>query len=1037
MTLLNQFLPEFANHYLLDENTLVPKLVSGLKVQASERAAAKDLARQVTEAIRAQKPHSMDINQLLSAYQLTSEEGVALMCVAEALLRIPDVNTRNALIRDKMSRTHWEADGNPNPFQNFSTWALNLTGNVLNLRSTESGWGIFGQIIARLGQPVIRRALEQAMRIMGDQFVLGETIEKAIARRKSHPYPHVTASYDMLGEGARTMADAARYFAAYETAIHTVGKEKIGDSISIKLSALHPRYEWRKPDRIKNELYPSVLKLCQIAKTYDLMVTIDAEEMDRLTPSLELFEMLARAQELAGWNGLGLAVQAYGRRCLPVLDFLIALATDTKRRFPVRLVKGAYWDTEIKRAQVEGHEDYPVFTRKMNTDVSYFVAADKMLAAPTAIYPQFATHNAFTAAGIIQLAKRHGTPTVDQFEFQRLHGMGENLYENLSRVLGRPISYRIYAPVGPHHDLLAYLVRRLLENGANSSFVYQIADKETPLEKLLVPPVQQSEATANKHHPSIPFPPDIYGTERKNSFGPLLPEPIAREKLIAKMEKFLTKPYAAAPIINGKELSGTPKNKFDPSDPNRLIGTSIDCTAEDAARALEIAHQSYSDWDELGGAARAKILMRAADLFEEHIAQLVALIVREGGRTLISAINDFREAVDFLRYYGAQAEREFEIGKRLPGPTGEQNELWLRGRGVFVCIAPWNFPLAIFTGQVSAALAAGNAAIAKPAGQTPLVAHYAVKLLHQAGVPANVLHFTPGSGSALGKVFVESKYTGGIAFTGSTATANTIHRGLAARGAPIVPLIAETGGQNCMIVDSTALLEQACDDILTSAFDSAGQRCSALRVAYIQDDIADRLIEMLKGAAAEWQLGDPMNTATDVGPVIDTAARDGLLKHAARMQAEATIHFTAKLPDSPGSFFAPRIVELKNITQLTDEVFGPVLHIIRYKEKDFNVILGAINSTGFGLTVGVHSRLDHIHELVRKKIRAGNLYVNRTMIGAVVGVQPFGGEGLSGTGPKAGGPHYLHRFATERTVSINTTAAGGNASLLAMAGDDK
>ncbi|HCM83898.1 MAG TPA: bifunctional proline dehydrogenase/L-glutamate gamma-semialdehyde dehydrogenase PutA, partial [Rhodospirillaceae bacterium] len=752
-SLISQFLPVLSERYLVDENILVPELLARCDTLQPHQAAAERLATQIVEGIRAQKPRSMDINQLLVAYQLTSEEGIALMCVAEALLRIPDTQTRNALIRDKMSVTEWEASSAANPFQNFSTWALNLTGNVLHLQNKDSGWGVFGKLIARLGQPVIRTALEQAMRLMGNQFVLGETIDEAIANRRKHPYPHATASYDMLGEGARTINDAARYFQAYETAIHAVGKAKMGDSISIKLSALHPRYEWRKPDRIRHELFHSVFKLCAIAKAYDLMVTIDAEEMDRLVPSLELFEMLARTPELSGWNGLGLAVQAYGKRCTQALEFVIALARDTRRIIPTRLVKGAYWDSEIKRAQVEGHENYPVFTRKSTTDVSYLAGAQLMLSAPDAIYPQFATHNAMTAAMIMQIVGDK------KYEFQRLHGMGDNLYESLSAVLGRPVPYRIYAPVGPHHDLLAYLVRRLLENGANSSFVYQIADKNIPVKKMLDNPVQFTANLSDKLHPKISLPPDIFGAERKNSFGPLLPEPMMRDKLIKDIQKFLLQPYEAAPIIDGKSLTGVRQTKYDPSDNRRALGTSIDCTTDDVARAMEVAHHTQHEWDKMGGAARGKILARAADLFEFHMPQLVALIVREGGRTLQSAINDFREAVDFLRYYGAQAAREFETPVRLPGPTGEQNELWLRGRGVFVCIAPWNFPLAIFTGQATAALAAGNSVIAKPAGQTPMVAHYAVKLLHQAGVPTGVLHFTPGSGSALGKVFVESKYT--------------------------------------------------------------------------------------------------------------------------------------------------------------------------------------------------------------------------------------------------------------------------------------
>jgi len=1030
--LLAEFLPVLADHYLLDENILVPRLLGRLAGTASNQFAA-NITRQVVEKIRAKKAKPLDISQLLTTFQLTSEEGVAIMCVAEALLRIPDDHTRDALIRDKISAAAWQAYGGvENLFQHFSAWALNLTGQVLHLQEPDSGWGLIGRVVTRLGEPVIRAALEQAMRVMGGQFVLGETIEQALKNAAAGEARGVRYSYDMLGEGARTAEDAVHYFYAYSHAIEAAGAANTTAGISIKLSALHPRYEWRKSDRMRTELFPVLLKLCAAAKRHNLLLIVDAEEMDRLLPSLELFEMLAAAPELAGWNGLGLAVQAYGKRTLPTLEYITALARRTGRRIPVRLVKGAYWDSEIKRAQVDGYENYPVFTRKPSTDVSYLACAQVMLGAPDAIFAQFATHNALTAATLIEMAGGR------EFTFQRLHGMGEDLYETLAEVLGRPVSYCIYAPVGPHQDLLAYLVRRLLENGANSSFVHQISDVHVPVEKLLEDPMKYVATLPEKRHPKIPLPRNLYGTERENSCAPLLPEPRAREKLLDNIAQFLSGSYAAAPIIDGKELFGAAQSSLDPSDHRRTLGTHIDCAPEDAARAMTIAYHTQPDWDNLGGAARAEILQRAADIFEQHMAPLVALIVREGGRTLQSAINDFREAADFLRYYGSEAARHFSAPLCMPGPTGERNELWLRGRGVFICIAPWNFPLAIFTGQVAAALAAGNSVIAKPAGQTPMTAHYAIRLLHRAGVPESVLHFTPGPGGALGKLFMESKLTAGIAFTGSTETGQKIYQGLAARGMPIVPFIAETGGQNCMIVDSTALLEQACDDMLASAFDSAGQRCSALRVAFVQEDIADKLISLLRGAAAEWQIGDPLDTTTDIGPVIDRAAQESLLAYTARMEREAKILFTAPLPPAAvhGTFFAPRIIELHDIAQLTGEVFGPVLHVIRYAAKNLDKVFDAINATGFGLTAGVHSRLDALHERVRQKICAGNLYLNRTMIGAVVGVQPFGGEGLSGTGPKAGGPHYLPRFATERTVSINTAAAGGNASLLAMTGEE-
>ncbi len=799
-------------------------------------------------------------------------------------------------------------------------------------------------------------------------------------------------------------------------------------SVSIKLSALHPRYELAQHRRLQAELLPRLLELLADARAGRITVTIDAEEADRLEPSLDLFEHLAAAPALGGWDGLGLAVQAYQKRAIHVIAWLEDLARRHRRRIPVRLVKGAYWDTEIKRAQEQGFDDYPVFTRKLATDVSYLACARRLLGGGDAFYPQFATHNAQTLAGIIELAGDRRA-----FEFQRLHGMGEALYADLKAGADLDIACRVYAPVGSHQDLLPYLVRRLLENGANTSFVNRILDPAIPIDSLVGDPALQLARIEPKANPKIPLPPALHGSRRRNSRGTDLADPKELERLAARIEAEFTPGLIAAPgVVAGSQ---EPKPAYDPADRLRAIGRVVEADPAAVAQAVSLAGRAFPAWDRTPVEARAACLERAADLYEANAPELFAWCVREAGKTLVDAVAEIREAVDFLRYYAAEA-RAAVPARELSGPTGESNQIALHGRGVFAAISPWNFPLAIFTGQIAAALAVGNAVIAKPAPQTPLIAARAVALLHQAGVPEDVLIPLPG-GPGVGACLVESPEIAGVAFTGSTQTAWRINRTLAAKDGPIAALIAETGGQNAMLVDSSALSEQVVADVLLSAFRSAGQRCSALRVLYLQDAIADRVLEMLAGAMLELRIGDPGQLATDIGPVIDEAAHERLTRHAERMRRQGRL--IQRVPLDPalaaGCFFAPHAFEIDSIEQLESEVFGPILHVVRFAGSRLDQVVDAINATGYGLTLGVHSRIDQTIDRVLERARAGNIYVNRNIIGAVVGVQPFGGEGLSGTGPKAGGPHYLPRFATERTLSINTAAVGGNASLLSLDDD--
>jgi RHH-type proline utilization regulon transcriptional repressor/proline dehydrogenase/delta 1-pyrroline-5-carboxylate dehydrogenase len=869
------------------------------------------------------------------------------------------------------------------------------------------------------------------MRLMAEQFVMGRDIDDALRRSLEGDHRADRHSYDMLGEAAFTAADADRYFIAYERAIdaiaaharaHDAGKDVFArPGISIKLSALHPRYEFAQRERVMAQLAPRVQALAERARRGDIGVTLDAEEADRLELSLDIFEKVFASPALAGWEGFGLAVQAYQKRAPFVIDWLAALARGAKRRIMIRLVKGAYWDTEVKRAQMQGLTGYPVFTRKANTDVSYLACGAKILAAPDAFYGQFATHNAHTVASLLERASPGRA-----FEFQRLHGMGEDLYDEVT-ALGH--ACRVYAPVGTHEDLLPYLVRRLLENGANTSFVNRIADPAIPVESVVTDPVALAASHEHAANAKIPLPRALYG-DRVNSEGFVFADESVSAPLLQELRPLLAKSdWKAAPLIaGGGGTQGAPRQVRDPST-GRALGEVHEGGAESARQALDAASAARVP----PAHERAAILERAADLIEASRTELLALLAREAGKTLPDGLGEVREAADFCRYYALLARRHFAQPEDLAGPTGESNRLELTGRGPFVAISPWNFPLAIFVGQVAAAFAAGNAVVAKPAEQTPLVAHRAVQLLREAGVPPDVLSFVPGRGETVGAALVADRRTAGVVFTGSTATAQAINRTLAARDGPLVPFIAETGGLNAMLVDSSALPEQVVADVLASAFNSAGQRCSALRILCVQNEIAPRVIGLLAGAMKELTVGDPARLDSDVGPVIDAEALAMLEAHAAKMDREAKLIARVDLPAQleGGSFFAPRAYEIASLAAIDHEVFGPILHVVRFDAADLGKVLEGINAKGYGLTMGVHSRIEQTIEFVRLRARAGNLYVNRNMIGATVGVQPFGGEGLSGTGPKAGGPHYLFAFARERTFTVNTAAAGGNASLIA------
>ncbi len=1021
-----------------DEKAVLATLLATSSLSAERRERLREQAIDMVQRCRRKSHKAGTLDAFLQEFGLSNNEGIALMCLAEALLRVPDEDTADRLIAEKIQSGDWGAHKGKSwsRFVNASVWGLMLTGRVVRLDDdiTEQTSSWMRRLINSLGEPVVRQAVLQAMRIMGSQYVLGRTIQEGLEKGRANNRAGTRFSFDMLGEGARTATDAQRYFDAYAKAIESIsatvqgGSVEAANGISLKLSALHPRYEFKQKRRVMAELLPRVKALALMAKRGGIGFSIDAEECDRLDLSLDLFEALARDAELAGWDGLGFVLQSYHKRAYLVADWLAALARDTGRRFMVRLVKGAYWDGEIKHAQEQGLADYPVFTRKSHTDVSYQVCAERLLAAQDVIYCQFATHNAYTVALVMEL-----TDGSQSFEFQRLHGMGHLLYDEvLDKCPG--VAVRVYAPVGNHKDLLPYLVRRLLENGANSSFVNRFLDARVPAQDLLRDPVDEALSQPGGRHPGIPVPRQLYcdaAVPWLNARGIDLADPLEVAELLAGLAASAKTVARAAPIVGGDWLQGEAKAVTSPADFDTVVGQVVEADPQSIERALALATAAQPVWDAAGAEARAGCLERLAELLEQHCEPLMGLIINEAGRTVDDALSEVREAVDFCRYYARQGLAGFAAPQPLPGPTGEVNELSLHGRGVFLCISPWNFPLAIFTGQVVAALMAGNSVIAKPAEQTPLVAARTVSLMLEAGVPPDVIHLLPGDGAAVGGALVRDRRIAGVAFTGSTATARLINRQLAERDGPIVPLIAETGGLNVMIVDATALPEQVVDDVITSAFQSAGQRCSALRVMYLQEDIADSVIAMLSGAMAELVLGNPAALATDIGPVIDLEARQMLERHAQRMRMEGTLLASCELSleHAKGYFFAPRVYEIRRLSQLPEEVFGPVLHIIRYAVPDLPQVLADINASGYGLTLGIHSRINGFVEDVFEATRVGNTYINRNMVGAVVGVNPFGGQGLSGTGPKAGGPHYLTRFAVEKTRTDNVVAKGGNTQL--------
>ncbi len=1041
-----------SDHYLVDESAYVSELVGLLNAEEKDAKRIGDKTAELVREIRTMDTAVDSIDELLQQYSLDTQEGVLLMCLAEALLRIPDKETADALIEDKLGVADWKSHLGQSEswFVNASTWGLLMTGNVIKM-DLPKGDGkpatFINRMVNRLGEPVIRRAMYQAMKVMGKQFVLGRDIKEALKRSQPLFDKGYTYSYDMLGEAACTRDDAKGYFDDYARAIRTVGetsrKLKEGTpspSVSIKLSALHPRYEFGRREQVLEELVASVRELAGIARELNVAITIDAEEVDRLEISLEVFRAVYESDTCRGWGKFGLVVQAYSTRALPTLQYLNRIADLQGDEIPLRLVKGAYWDSEIKESQELGVEGYPVFTRKASTDVSYLVCVRFLLSENTRgrIYPQFATHHAHTISTILDVANAGETR---QFEFQRLHGMGEALYEAALKRAPKGTWCRIYAPVGAHKDLLPYLVRRLLENGANSSFVHQLVDPRVPVESLCTHPVVTLNQYKTYHNPRIALPPNIYGADRLNSRGINLNINSQYQPLIDEMATHMDTTYDVRPqLAFDVEVNAERRQAVTcPFDRRDTLGHVQWTSAEEASKAIDAAWAAFPRWEQTPVEERAAILERFGDLMETHTAELMTLCSREGGKLLTDGIAEIREAVDFCRYYANRARADFAEPTELQGPTGEHNQIMLGGKGVFACISPWNFPVAIFCGQMVAAAVTGNTVVAKPAEQTSLVAHRVVELLREAGMPHDVVQLLPGDGPTVGSVLSSDPRITGVCFTGSTQTAQIINRSLAAReNAPLPTLIAETGGLNAMIVDSTALPEQVVNDVVQSAFQSAGQRCSALRVLYVQEDVAERVIGLLKGAMDELKIGDPRDLGTDVGPVIDEEARAGLLKHIEEYRSQGRVIAEAavdKTITEHGTFVAPVALRIDGIDSLESEQFGPVLHIATWKGGEVDKVIDTINGLGYGLTFGVHSRNESFANAVAQKIRVGNVYVNRNIIGAVVGVQPFGGQGFSGTGPKAGGPHYLHRFATEKTRTVNTTALGGNASLLAM-GDE-
>lgn len=996
-------LKNISNHALDAETPAVEALIAQLAPVVAMDMPVRHRAAALIANQRKVGPGGT-VEAFLQSYGLSTKEGIALLCLAEALLRIPDSTTADQLIEDTFSSGNWKQHlgGSDSTLVNASTWGLMLTGSVIKMGEGESPASWFGALIKKSGEPVIRNALRAGMKFLGSQFVMGENMDDAIRNARSEEKKGYTMSYDILGEGARTEKQAQGYIKAYLKAMDQIAAGRKGPlfekpGISVKLSALHPRYTASNEKRVFEELLPRVKNILRAAMKADIAVSFDAEEAYRLDLSLKLYENILRDPEFANFHGIGWVMQAYQKRAIHVATALTELAVSLGRKLPVRLVKGAYWDSEIKYGQIMGLPGYPVFSRKIYTDVSYLACAQQLLSAGDAIYPQFATHNALTAATIIELAKSHKRQPHD-FEFQRLHGMGETLHDQLIGTY----RCRIYAPVGEHKDLLAYLIRRLLENGANTSFVHLLLDQSTPIESLTESPIAQAVAARAQPNEEIPMPKDMYGAQRKNSDG----VEFGYDELRAAHLGAVKASYADYPAA--------PK----------------ETTAQEANVKMLAARNAWRDWQAEPTAIRASMLRKAADIMEARMPELCALCIQEAKKTHGDAVAEVREAVDFLRYYADEAERVM-APMLLPGPTGERNELSLHGRGVFVCISPWNFPLAIFTGQVAAALVTGNCVVAKPAEQTPRIAAAAVRILHEAGIPDHVLQLACGLGETVGAALVAHRDVAGVCFTGSTQVAKILQRTLAEKDGPIVPLIAETGGQNAMVVDSSALLEQAVDDIVASAFGSAGQRCSALRALFVQKEVADDLWELLSGAMNELKVGDPKELSTDVPAVIDKDAQEGLLAHIAAMKTTASRwHAAPPAANNDDTYVTPHMFQLSELRQLTKEQFGPILHVFSYKAEELAAIIEQIHATGYGLTFGLHTRLRSTMDEVLNAVHVGNRYVNRSMIGAVVGVQPFGGEGLSGTGPKAGGPFYLPRFCAERTTTINTAAIGGNVELL-------
>lgn len=1043
---------EFGPYHLVDEARLVSGLIERAVYTEAEHRRIAEVARQLIHAARSSRHEYAGVDAFMREYDLSSEEGVILMCLAESLLRVPDSDTADQLIAEKIGQGEWDRHlgQSDSLFVNASTWGLLLTGRLVKLGAPGKVGALetLKRLVVRSGEPVIRQAMRQAVRLLGDQFVFGRTIQDALVRAESYEERGYLFSYDMLGEAARTHADADRYANRYMDALMAIARSagpqvtKHPDALmrrpglSIKLSALHPRFEAGKEFRLSTELMPTLTMLLQAACAQGIPVTIDAEEQDRMDLQAAVFAHAYLNPALNNWHGLGIAVQAYSKRAIPMLRWLRRLAERKGKRIPVRLVKGAYWDSEIKWAQERGLESYPVFTRKLHTDVSYLACVRLLQSDRKAFFPQYATHNAYTLAAAYVTAGNHPC------EFQRLHGMGEALYEAVSGPDKFNVPCRIYAPVGGHEDLLPYLVRRLLENGANTSFVNRLAHDELPVSELVRDPIEtvEQERAMGVVPLSLPRPREIYLPDRRASAGLALSEPDVRSQLFAQMDEALAEPVWAGPIIAGEARIDESNANFAlcPHDRRQRIGKVSASRSEDIKDAISTAAEFASEWEMTPAGRRAELLEIAADLFERDRARLMAIIIRESGKTLTAAHDEVREAVDFLRYYACEARRLFSGPVALPGSTGETNTLTLRGRGVFGSICPWNFPLAIFTGQAAAAMAAGNTVVAKPAEQTPLTAFAATELLLEAGLPPGVMQLLIGGGG-IGEAIVRDERICGVVFTGSNGTARAIHRTLAERRGAIVPLIAETAGINAMIADSTALPEQVVRDAVRSAYDSAGQRCSAARVLFLQEDIAAPAIAMLAGAVTALEIGDPMDFATDIGPVIDEVAQDQLEAHKLAMTRTCREIVDCPLPEfcRSGTYVTPAAYELESLDLLKRETFGPILHVICYAPGHLDRVVAAINKLGYGLTLGLHSRMMSTADYVAKHARVGNLYVNRNQIGAVVGVQPFGGEGLSGTGPKAGGPNYLVRFATERVRSTDITATGGNLDLLRSAAEER